>query len=79
MAVGLVVVSFPVENRIRGPHEEMHNMARERAAQIMGLVLCESAAVLGVAVHIATGSPRDELIIAIGIVGMLLHYPKQEN
>jgi hypothetical protein len=41
--------------------------------------LCESAAVLGVAVHIATGSPRDQLIVAIGIAGLLLHYPKQEN
>jgi hypothetical protein len=79
MAVGLVGVSFPVENRIRGPREEMRNLARERAAQITGLVLCESAAVLGVAVHIATGSPRDQLIVAIGIAGLLLHYPKQED
>jgi hypothetical protein len=79
MAVGLVGVSFPVENRIRGPREEMRNLARERAARIMGLVLCESAAVLGVAVHITTGSPRDQLIVAIGIAGLLLHYPKQEN
>jgi hypothetical protein len=79
IAAGLVGVSFPVENRVRGPREETRNFARERAAQIMGLVLCESAAVLGVVVHIVTGSPRGQLMIAIGVAGLLLHYPKRED
>jgi len=79
IAAGLVAVSFPVENRLRGPREETRNLARERAALITGLALCESAAVLGVVVHFVTGSPRDQLIVAIGIGGLLLHYPKRQD
>jgi hypothetical protein len=79
IAAGFVGVSFPLENRIRGPREETRNLARGRAAQIAGLVLCESAAVLGVVVNIVTGSPRGQLIIAIGVAGLLLHYPKRED
>lgn len=79
MAAGLVAISFPLESRIRGPQEEMRNLARERAAQITGLVLCESAALLGVVLHFITGSPRDQLVVAIGIGGLLLHYPKREQ
>jgi len=79
IAVGLVGVSFPVENRVRGPREGMRNLSRERAAQITGLVLCESAALVGVVVHIVTGSPRGQLMIAIGGVGLLLHFPKRED
>jgi hypothetical protein len=79
MAAGLVAVSFPVESRIRGPREEMRNLPRERTAQILGLTLCESAALLGVVLHFITGSPRDQLIVAVGIAGLLLHYPKRED
>jgi hypothetical protein len=79
MAAGLVAVSFPLESRIRGPQEEIRNPPRERTAQILGLTLCESAALLGVVLHFTTGSPRDQLIVAIGIAGLLLHYPKREE
>jgi hypothetical protein len=79
MAAGLVAVSFPLESRIRGPQEAIRNLPRERTAQILGLTLCESAALLGVVLHFITGSPRDQLIVAIGIAGLLLHYPKREE
>jgi hypothetical protein len=42
-------------------------------------VLCDAAALLGVVLHFLTGSPRGQLIIAIGVAGLLLHYPKRED
>lgn len=79
LTAGLVAVSFPLESRISGPQEEMRDLPRERPAQIVGLMLCESAALLGVVLHFITGSPRDQSIVAIGIAGLLLHYPKREE
>jgi hypothetical protein len=79
IAVGFAAISFPLENRLRSPREEPRNLARERAGLIVGLVLCEAAALFGVIVHFVTGSPRDQLIVAAGIVGLLLHYPKRED
>jgi hypothetical protein len=64
---------------MRGPREEIRNLGRERTAHIVALVLCDAAAVLGVVLQFITDSPRDQLIVAIGVAGLLLHYPKRED
>lgn len=78
IATGSVAVSFPVKNRLRGP-QEIRNPIRERQAQIVALLLCEAAAIYGAVMHFVTGSARAQLVIAIGIGGLLLHYPKREE
>ena len=79
MATGLVALSFPVKNRRRGPPGEIRNLLRERRALIVALVFCEGATIYGVAIHFITGSARAQFVIAIGIAGLLLHYPKRED
>lgn len=79
IATCLVAVSFRVKNSMRGPPGEVRNLIRERRALIVALVFCEGAAIYGVAIHFITGSARAQFVIAIGIAGLLLHYPKREE
>ena len=77
IAAVLVGSSFPTKARLRGQPGGGRDLARERIALIAALVLCEAAAILGLVEHFVTGSPRYYVLILIGLVGMLMHYPQR--
>jgi hypothetical protein len=49
---------------------------KPRIAFVLGLILCEAAALFGVVAWFATGSPRSYYCLATGVMGMLLHFPR---
>jgi MYXO-CTERM domain-containing protein len=77
MAVALVAVSFPVKNRFQTREREARDPLRENRGFVIALVHCEAAALLGLVVHFVTGSPQYWVLMAIGLVGILLHRPRR--
>ncbi len=65
-AVSMVAMSFAVKSRAQ-------------AGRIIALVLCEAAALFGIVVRIVAGSPRYWVFLLLGLVGVLLHYPRREE
>ncbi|HYL76221.1 MAG TPA: hypothetical protein VEU96_18570 [Bryobacteraceae bacterium] len=75
---GLVVTSFVMKRRMLA-RADLPNMARRRAADIIAIVLCEAAALLGVVAWFITAWSRSYIFFGVGLAGILLHYPKREG
>lgn len=48
-------------------------------AYLLALVICESAALFGVIIHFVTGSAAFYVAFALGVIGMLLHFPRKKH
>jgi hypothetical protein len=48
-------------------------------AYVIALALCESAALFGVLIHFVTGSASFYVAFAVGVIGMLLHFPQKKH
>ena len=77
VAVSLVASSFQIKKQLLARSPGAAPSAR--LGYIVALVLCESAAVFGVAVYFVTGSPRYSWFLVLGLAGLLLHYPRPER
>lgn len=67
VAFSMVAVTFVLKGRLPQP-----------AGYIVALALCESAAIFGIVVAFVAGAPRFEYFIALGLVGMALHFPRAD-
>ena len=76
LAVALVASSFGVKSQFFKRAREARNPAFIRAGELVALVLCEAAALLGVVVWFLTASPRCYWFLILGAAGQLLHYPR---
>lgn len=47
-----------------------------RAARLLALALCESAAILGLMLHLAAGWANAWTLFAAALAGLALHYPR---
>ena len=76
IGVCLVATSIPLRNhflaRARGGMPGLY-----RLAVIVPIVFCEAAALLGVVVWFLTASPQYYWNLIIGVLGMLMHFPKR--
>ncbi len=68
LSVVLAGLSIPIRSFVA--------RSQPRNAFILGLALCEAAALFGMAVWFATGSPRSYYCLAAGAAGMPLHFPR---
>ncbi len=48
-------------------------------AYIVALALCESAALFGILIHFVTGSASFYVAFAVGVIGILLHFPQKKH
>jgi len=79
IGIGLVAFSFPLKSKLRGQFSEARDPLRERRALMLALAVCESAAVLGVALHSISESHVGQLLMLIGTAGLLMHYPRRRE
>ena len=75
LAVLLAGGSFVVKRKFNERARGVNKASVRRAGFLLGIVMCEAAALFGVVVWFVTGSPQYYLFLIIGIVGMVLHFP----
>lgn len=79
VALLLVVGSVLIKLRVVQLAIEKHDAAMLQNGYIVSFALCESAAILALVDHIVTGSKYYFLSFLLGLLGMLLHFPKKDH
>ena len=78
-AAVLVAASFGVKSYCFKRARETGKPAWTRAGEVSALVLCDSAALLGVVVWFLTALPGSYWFLILGAAGQILHYPRREE
>jgi hypothetical protein len=76
-AAAYVIVSFPVKRWLLAQAGEVDSTSLRRAALVVPLVLCQMAAVTGLAVRLIIGSSHYYVFLLLSLAGMLLNFPKK--
>jgi hypothetical protein len=79
LAAAYVVVSVPAKKWLLVQAREVDSSRLRLFALLVPLVLCEAAAVTGLALRMVTGSTHYYVFLGLALVGMLLHYPKRSQ
>lgn len=77
LAVAYVLLSFPARRWLLAQAEAVDSGFLRSLARIVPLVLCEAAALTGLTVRLAVGSPHYYVFLGLALVGMVLHFPKR--
>jgi cation transport ATPase len=77
LAVAYVLLSFPAGRWLQMQAEAVDSGFLRSLARVVPLVLCEAAALTGLTVRLAVGSPHYYLFLALALLGMVLHFPKR--
>ena len=76
-AVTCVVLSFAFKRRLFERAVETQDPEQVRSGLIIALALCEASSLFGLVLAFAFDYPYFFFWFILGIVGMLLHFPKQ--
>jgi hypothetical protein len=79
VAFMVVVASVLIKPRVVQRAIEKRDPAMVQTGYILSFALCESAAILGVVDHFVTGSSYYYFSFALGLLGMLMHFPKKDH
>ena len=75
----LVVGSVLIKQRVVQRAIEKRDSAMLQTGYILSFALCESAAIWGLVDHFVTGANYYYFSFALGMLGMLLHFPKKDH
>ena len=80
-ALGLttVVASFLVKQAFANRAVREQSTAVLQTGFILSVVLCETAALLGLVGLFADGNPASYLLFVVAAAGMVLHFPRRED
>ena len=78
-AVTCVVISFAFKRRLFERGVEEQNPAQVQSGLIIALALCEASSLFGLVLAFAFDYPYFFLWFALGIIGMILHFPRQTD
>ena len=79
LAFSNVSMSFTFKRGLLKKSIESQDLQLVSRAYIAALAFCESAALFGVIIHFVTGSASYYLAFGLGIIGMLLHFPRKKH
>jgi F0F1-type ATP synthase membrane subunit c/vacuolar-type H+-ATPase subunit K len=81
LGIGLIVVivSVLLKQRLVKQAIEKREIQSLQSAYIIGMALCESAALFGLLDHFVTGSNICWFTFLFAATGMLLHFPKKDH
>lgn len=79
MALFNLGLSFFLKSQATARAVEAQNPKQVQTANILALAFCESISIMGVVLAFAFNYKYFFLWFALGIFGMLLHYPRREN
>ena len=74
-----VVASVLIKQRVVQHATEKRDAALLQTGYVLSFALCESAAIWGLVDHFVTGSSYYYFSFALGVLGMLLHFPKKDH
>ena len=75
----VVIVAVVLKNRLVKQAIEKREIQSLQSAYIIGMALCESAALFGLLDHFVTGSNFCWFAFLFATTGMLLHFPKKDD
>ena len=78
-AIVCVVLSFGFKRRLFERAVEEQDPAQVQSGLIIALALCEASSLFGLVLAFAFDYPYFFLWFALGILGMLLHFPRQND
>jgi hypothetical protein len=83
MLIGLslvpVAISFLVKQKLLAKAAELQKLELVQQAYVVAFALCEAALLLGLVTYFVTGSPYYVAAIAIGALGLLVHFPRKQH
>jgi len=79
VAFSNVTLSFVLKQSFLSKSVAKQDLKLVQQAYIIALALCESAGLLGLLIHFATGSIYYYVAFGIAMIGMLLHFPKKQH
>lgn len=74
-----VAISFLVKKKLLAKAAELQKLELVQQAYVVAFALCEVALLLGVVSYFVTGSPYYVAAIAIGALGIVLHFPRKQH
>jgi len=75
----VVIVSVLLKQRLVKQAIERREIQSLQSAYIIGMALCESAALFGLLDHFVTGSNISWFSFLFALTGMVLHFPKKDH
>ena len=79
LSLVVVIVSVMLKQRLVKQAIEKREIQSLQSAYIIGMALCESAALFGLLDHFVTGSNISWFSFLFASTGMLLHFPKKDH
>jgi hypothetical protein len=83
MLIGLslvpVAISFLVKQKLLAKAAELQKLELVQQAYVVAFALCEAALLLGLVTYFVTGSPYYVAAIAIGALGLVMHFPRKQH
>jgi len=79
MGLVVVIVSLLLKQRLVKQAIEKREVQSLQSAYIIGMALCESAALFGLLDHFVTGSNISWFAFLFALTGMVLHFPKKDH
>lgn len=79
LAVAYVAASIPAKRWLLVQANAVDSQRLRDLALVVPLLLCEIAAITGLALRFAVGSTHYYVFLAVALIGMLLHFPRRAN
>lgn len=79
VALTCIAISFGFKRRLYERAVEEQNPSQVQSGLIIALALCEASSLFGLVLAFTYEYPYFFLWIALGILGMLLHFPRQND
>ena len=79
LGILIVVVAIVVKQKFLSQSVEKQEIDLVQTGLIVGLALCEAAALFGLMDRVVTGNRYYFVLLLIAAIGMLLHFPRREH
>jgi hypothetical protein len=79
VAMSAVLISFLIKSKILNRAFEQQQVQLVQMGYIVALAICEAGGLLGFLDFLLTGDPYYYVLLIIGVLGQLLHFPRREH
>src|SRR5580704_13315014 len=77
LSAAYVVASYPAKRWLLVQAEEVDSVLLRRTAIVVPMLLCEVAAVTGIALRLVIAAPHYYVFLLLALAGMLLNFPRR--
>ncbi len=77
LAAAYVIASLPAKRWLLAQAKDFDSVFLRRVGLVVPLVLCEAAALIGLALRLVIGSSHYYVFLLLGLAGMALTFPRK--